>query len=111
MENLVDQNRFWSTKYWNWLKNGRWMTYVYHSIFIVVFIASIIQIHLVIMNTKNDTRETETGDGQGTDFVTLNCAMIVLYFTDLDHVIDTEAVDTIGTITVETETGIEIEEM
>ena len=62
------------------------------------------------MNTRNDTRETETGDGQGTSFVTLHCALIVSRVTDQDHVIVTEAVDTIGMITAETETGIEIEE-
>ena len=37
-------------------------------------------------------------------------AVILSHVTDQDHVIVTEAVDTIGMITVETETGIETEE-
>ena len=67
------------------------------------------------MNTKSDTKETEIGEDQGMhnccNPLSPTCCYLVSDVTDQDHMIVTEAVDTIGTITAETETGIETEEM
>ena len=61
------------------------------------------------MNTKSDTSGIETYGDQGME--TSHLIYDLLYITDQDHMIVTEAVDTVDMITTETETVTEIEEM
>lgn len=63
------------------------------------------------MITRNDTRETGTGDAQGTEMWChpLRPQVWTCHISDQDHVIVTEVADTIGTITAETGTVIETE--
>ena len=62
------------------------------------------------MNTKSDTSGIETDDDQGIETSRLIYDLL-LYITDQDHMIVTEAVDTVDMTTTGTETVTEIEEM